>query len=146
MMTRFIITELSQILNSARVQIETTKVPEEQLYLAIISVVNYLRSRPEILMAMDWIKTMRLDLGKEPLKRLYKAINSIKLEAVRQQDPHHLVWIAQWMLFLIVNTMTRCTEQEDDRIWAKKAAEIPNESFRILFRFIALGLEGLINE
>jgi hypothetical protein len=27
--------------------------------------------------------------------------------------------------------------------WAKNAAEVPNESFRILFRFIALGLRGL---
>ena len=143
MMSRFFITEFSRILNSARAQLETTKVPEEQLYLAIISVANYLRSRPEILMAMDWIRTMRLDLGKEPLKRLYKAINSIKQEAVKQQNPHLLVWIAQWMLFLIVSTMARCREHEDNRIWAKKAAEIPNESFRILYQFIALGLEGL---
>jgi len=158
MMSQLFMTEFSRIVNFAKIQIETTEQSEEQLYLAIISIVGYLRSRPEIFVAMDWIKTRRLELGKEVPVRLYRIIKDIKLEAIRKQDHHKLVMIAQWLLFMIVNTLawwpeigspskqeghSFCTGADWNKVWAKSVAEIPNESFRILFRFIALGLEGL---
>ena len=154
MIAKLFITEFTRIVNFAKARIESSEVSEEQLYLAIISVVNYLRSRPEILMAIDWIKTRRLDLGKDVPGYLYRVIGTIKLEAVRNYDRHMLVRIAQWMLFMIVNTLALwpqdktqqaeiSIEGDGDISWARNAAEIPNESFRILFRFIALGLEGL---
>lgn len=153
MMGRFFITEFTRIANYAKSRIETTHEPAEQLYLAIISIVNYLRSRPEILLAMDWIKNRPLELGKEVNDRLFGLIGSIKLEAVRQQNRQFLVSVAQWILFLILNTLAwwpgANSEQPRNapvKSWAKNAAEIPNESLRVLFRFISLGLEGLINE
>ena len=150
MLAQLFITEFTRIVNSARMQIETSIVPEEQLYLAIISIVDYLRSRPEILVALDWIKTRNVELGMEVPGRLYRIINDIKLEAIRNYDQYMLVWVAQWILFMIVNTLAWWPRVEDpshdkgdwNKMWARKAAEIPNESFRILFRFIALGLEG----
>ena len=158
MMGRFFITEFSRIVNFARVQVEMSEAPEEQLYLAIVSIVNYLRSRPEIFGAIDWIKTRHLELGKEASGRLYRIIVNIKLEAIQKYDKNVLLHVAQWILFLIVNTLALwpsmeagATSHRDSSLakpginknWAKNIAEIPNESFRVLFRFIALGLEGL---
>jgi len=150
MMGRFFITEFSRIVNNARAHIETSEVPEEQLYLVIISIVNYLRSRPEILATMDWIKTRRLDVGKTVSDRLFRIIGSVKLEAIRKHDKNFLVWMAQWIIFMVVNTLAWWPSKEGDSppagpdnsgAWVKNVAEIPNESFRTLFRFMALGLE-----
>ena len=159
MLTKLFIAEFTRIVNFAKAQIERSSVSEEQLYLAIISMVNYLRSRPEILVALDWIKTSRLELGTDVSLYLYKAIGTIKIKAIQNYDRDMLVKVAQWMLFLIVNTLalwqpgggkkTECPVpgipgiQNQDISWARNAAEIPNESLRILFRYIALGVEGL---
>jgi hypothetical protein len=119
---------------------------EDKLYSGIISIVDYLRSRPEILVALDWIKIGRLDLGKEVSSRLYRTIKEIKIEALQSFDQHFPVRIAEWVLFMIVNTLALWPHSPHTResiVWAKNAAEIPNENFRTLYRFIALGLEGL---
>jgi AcrR family transcriptional regulator len=149
MLRQFLLTEFNRIANFARSQIETTEVHEEQLYLAIASIVHYLRARPEIFAAIDWIKARELNLGKTMPGRLYRIIRSIKMEAIREQDPHFLFWAAQWILFMIVNTLALWPSKPagncalKGKAWAQSAAEVPNESFRALFRFIALGLEGL---
>ena len=159
MLAKLFIAEFTRIVNFTKAQIESSHVSEEQLYLAIISIVNYLRSRPEILLALDWIKTRQLDLGKDVPGYLYRIIGTIKIEAISNLDRHMLVQVAQWVLFMIVNTLALWprdespeteassvkshVEQVRDISWARNAAEIPNESFRILFRFFALGLEGL---
>jgi AcrR family transcriptional regulator len=156
MLGQLFVTELTRMANLAKVQIESSEIPEVQLYLGIMSIVNYLRSRPEILVAIDWIKTRRLELGKEIPGQLFRIIGSIKMEAIQSQDLHMLVELAQWIIFMTVNTLLwwssgkegkkACMEPASDRTknWAiNNAGEVPNESFRILFRFIALGLEGL---
>jgi len=149
MLDQLFVSEFSRIVNSAKAQLETSDTPEAQLYLAIMSIVYYLRSRPEILVAIGWIKTRRLELGKGIPALISRTISSIKLEAVQKLDKHMLFEIAQLILFMIVNTLAWwpskregvCTGQNIE--WAKNTKEIPNESFRFLFRFIALGLEGL---
>jgi AcrR family transcriptional regulator len=139
MLAQLFITEFSKIVNFAKAQIETTTVHEEQLYLAIISIVYYLRSRPEIFVAMDWVKTRQLDLGKAMPGRLYRIIRSIKMEAIRKHDQHFLFWAAQWVIFMIVNTLalwpSRLKEiSASEKGWTKSAVDVPNESFRVLFR------------
>jgi len=156
MLGKLFITEFVRILNFARAQIETTERGEEQLYLAIITIVNYLRSRPEILVAMEWIKTRRLDLGKVGSGRFYRIIRDIRMESIRNHERRSLVRIARWILFMIINTLAWWSiDQEADsasvgpgrhKDWIKNIVEIPNESFHVLFRFIALGLEGLNDE
>jgi len=151
MLEQLFVTEFNRIVDFAKAQIGTSEIPEEQLYLGIISIINYLRSRPEILMSMDWVKTSQLKLGKEMPIRLYGIIKDIKLEVIQKQDLHYLVWIAQWILFLIINTLAWWPSKKDgppscpseSKIWAKNAVKVPNECFRVLFRFIALGLGGL---
>jgi len=132
MLDRLFVTEFNRIANFARAQIDTYDAVEAQLYHAIISIVYYLRSRPEILVAIDWIKTRQLELGKGVSDEIFRIIGDLKLEAIRGMDLLMLGEIAHWILFMIVNTLA----------W-RPIKEIPNESFRFLFNFISLGLEGL---
>ena len=150
MLNQLFITEFTRIMNFARAQIETTEVHEEQLYLAIFSIVNYLRSRPEIMVAINWIKTGRLDFGKDMPTCFNSIIGEIRQKVILQYDRPTLVWAAQWILFMIVNMLVLWFFRgEGDKgcsgeniTWANIVVDVPNESFRILFRFIALGLEG----
>jgi AcrR family transcriptional regulator len=168
MMAQLFLTEFDRIINYADLNIKASAVPEEQLYLAIISIADYLRSRPEILVALDWIKTRRLGLGLTFPIRLYRAITKIKLDALFVPQPASgfsndkalaagvdeetpADWIAQWILFLIVNTLIRCPlplaphgakSQGLEALGAHSFKKIPNNSFRILYRFIAMGLKG----
>jgi AcrR family transcriptional regulator len=132
MLDRLFVTEFNRIANFARAQIETHEAVEAQLYHAIISIVYYLRSRPELLVAIDWIKTRQLELGKGVSDEIFRIVGDLKLEAIRGLDLYTLGEIAHWILFMIVNTLA----------W-RPPKEIPNESFRFLFQFISLGLEGL---
>jgi len=132
MLDRLFVTEFNRIANFARAQIDTYDAVEAQLYHAIISIVYYLRSRPEILVAIDWIKTRQMELGKGVSDEIFRIIGDLKLEAIRGMDLLLLGEIAHWILFMIVNTLA----------W-RPIKEIPNESFRFLYNFISLGLEGL---
>ncbi|MCL2008659.1 MAG: TetR/AcrR family transcriptional regulator [Treponema sp.] len=137
MLHKLFISEFSGIISFAKAQLETSLIPEEQLYIGIISILHYLRASPEFLMSMEWLKTRKLGLEKMASEKLEDIIGSIKLEVIRQQDQQFLIMIAQWIFFMIVNILVFWPG-----IKSKTAAEIPNESFRTLFRFIALGLEG----
>lgn len=166
MLAQLFLAEFGRIINYAELSIKASAVPEEQLYLAIISIADYLRSRPEILVTLDWIRTRRLDLGHHTFPvHLYRPITNIKLEAFKE-GPNDSAdaevetladWIVQWILFLIVNTLIRCPHQAGgglrmphfragekypEPLRTLVFTEIPNDSFRILFRFIAMGLKG----
>jgi hypothetical protein len=167
MMAQLFLTEFARIIKYAELNIKASAVPEEQLYLAIISIADYLRSRPEILVALDWIRTRRLDLGHTFPVRFYRFITNIKLDAFCGGQ-HNKVneaaedaetpsdWLAQWILFLIVNTLMRCPQPGEQAfmphcghkpkrhgsLQPHSLAKISNDSFRILYRFIAMGIKG----
>ncbi|GHT88503.1 hypothetical protein FACS1894137_16850 [Spirochaetia bacterium] len=177
MLGRMFFTEFDRIVDYAELGKSRSGVPEEQFYLAMAAIVNYLRSRPEILIALDWVRTRRLDLGiHAPPSRIYRIFADIKLKGAGEDGPELTgetgvslqgetgvslqsetggsltgetgvsltgetgvslqgETLAQWILFLIVNTLMRRPE-------GMSFSEVPNESFRILYRFIVLGIEG----
>ncbi|MDR0720304.1 MAG: TetR/AcrR family transcriptional regulator [Treponema sp.] len=145
MLGRLFITEFNKIIDYSEQSARASKIPEEQLYLAIISIVEYLRSRPEILVALNWIKTRRLDLGVEVPQTIYRAITGIKLKVIKE-DGAKGVYNAQWILFMVVSVLTHWTPKSIAQPpvggGGLHIAKVPNESFRILFKFITCGLEG----
>jgi AcrR family transcriptional regulator len=146
MLGRLFITEFNKIIDYSEQSARASKIPEEQLYLVIISIVEYLRSRPEILVALNWIKTMRLDLGVEVPRTIYRAIAGIKLKVIKE-DGAKGDYNAQWILFLVISVLTHWTPKSIAQPPVGGGAELhiakaPNESFRILFKFITCGLEG----
>jgi AcrR family transcriptional regulator len=137
-------TEFEHIAAYTDAKVKTSKVPEERLYLTIISIVEYLRLRPEILAAINWLKTGQLDLtAVEEPPRIYEIITSLPFD-VFNTDKDEKDHIAQWIIFLIIRIMIWPTiEQRDAPVTPVKYKEkiVPNESIRLLFRYISCGLE-----
>ena len=156
MLEKLFLSEFTVIISKAKEQIETSLIPEEQLYLGIISIANHLRTHPEFLMSLEWLKTRKSFLLKLALDKLQELIGNIQLEHIIKQDQQYLITIAQWILFMIVSTLAWwpyihnriITDNNGSTIllsdtWKEIVREIPNDTFRTLFRFIAFGTEGL---
>ncbi|MDR2070278.1 MAG: TetR/AcrR family transcriptional regulator [Treponema sp.] len=165
MIRQFFWTEYERILASANMGKAQSAAPEEQLYLTIIAIADYLRSHPEILFAFDRIRTRKLDLefpDPDPLQ-FYQVFEGIDIEALGADYSRTGVdaletreRISQWILFLIVNIlMWGHEERQPGGSGEPKTGEGPacrsrlrggggvyNSSFRILYRFIALGIRG----
>ncbi|MDR3343174.1 MAG: TetR/AcrR family transcriptional regulator [Treponema sp.] len=137
MLAQLFLSEFDRIVAFAEANKKNSPVPEEQLYLVIISIADYLRSRPDILVALDWIRTRRLDLGLAVPLRIYRVISDIScMEGSTGDAPDMaLERIPQWIMFLIVNTLIH-------RPAGMAFSELPNPSIRILFKFIVLGIKG----
>jgi AcrR family transcriptional regulator len=144
MLRKFFITECERIIASAKAGILLASTPEEQLYLAIIAIADYLRARPEILLTLDHIKTRKLDLGISEPPRFYQAFAGINAAPFNGEKPtfdsRKTEQIVEWILFLIINTLMRCPDKGQD--YRSRFAAIENSSFRVLYRFIALGVHG----
>jgi len=142
MLRRLFVTEFKRIIAFARRGINFSGSAAEQLYLGIFSVSVYLRLRPEILVAMDWIRTRKLDIGKTDkhieIFRLFEDVNiellkcrgAEKCETEKQMTSH-------WILFLLINILT-CP----DDVFTGACAD--SNSIRILYKFILMGLGGFI--
>jgi len=146
MLRRLFMSEFKRIINFARQGIGLSSDSAEQLYLGIYSIAVYLRSRPEILITLGWIRTRKLDLGKPDknfeIFRLFEDVDieSIKDESVKQQVSH-------WILFLLINTLMRTKQDKNEGGWLNTKTGIPdtnidNNDIRLLFKFITLGLGG----
>jgi hypothetical protein len=135
--------EFRRIIAFARKGIGQSELPEEQFYLGVFSIAAYLRSRPEILVTMDWLRTRRLNLGKPVKPGFYRIFNDIDFAAVSGQEEETIVSIingdriqlGQWILFLIVHTLIQ-------RPGETEYADLPNSRIRDMYRFLTLGLRG----
>ncbi|GMO40308.1 MAG: hypothetical protein Ta2B_20180 [Termitinemataceae bacterium] len=134
-----------EIVKRASSLVKCSTVPEEQLYFAIMGIISYLKMRPEILIIMDWIRVRTSDFEKDfsrvqddvcgirnvgTIKTIHTIFADIKNErgSILNDDQTDCV------LFLIVNVLMR-------RPKGIEVADIKQESFRRLYRFITLGLE-----
>jgi AcrR family transcriptional regulator len=138
MLGQMFITEFGRIVDYAELERSRSAVVEEQFYLVMMSIANYLRSRPEILITMDWLKTRRLELGVSVPSRIYRIFGDINLkETVKFPEGSELTdeTLAQWIMFLVVNTLMRRPE-------GISFSDVSNRSFRIVYKFIVLGIDG----
>jgi AcrR family transcriptional regulator len=149
MIRQLFMTEFSRIIAFAEEGIRQSGVPEEQLYLGLYSITSYLRQRPEILAALDWIRTRRLDLGRldPPPPHFFNVFWNIRLpienwsgtrapgegDGLPGDSAEDL--ISQWILFLTLNMLMHRPE-------GMAFADFPNSGIRALYRFITLGLKG----
>jgi AcrR family transcriptional regulator len=128
-------TEFERLVDYAEAGARCSDVSTERFYMIILSIADYLRSRSEILIAIDWLKTQRLDLGLSVPPRIYETFYNIKPLWAGQieEDPALSEQTSQWILFLIVHTLMRRP---------RAFSELPNSSVRRIFRFIGLGVKG----
>ena len=140
MLRRLFVTEFKRILEFARHGIGLSSDSEEQLYLGLYSITVYLRSRPEILIAMGWIRTRKLDLGKpEKNTEFFRLFEDIDIEPMRNSTEDDRQRISHWILFLLINILGN--HGGIDQISAEK---VQNNDVRVLYKFITQGLGGFI--
>ena len=159
MLDTLFLTEFTRIASYARDNINASIIPEEQIYLGMASIAAYLQSRPDILAILDWLRSQRVRpsprLAAESQKvipLIYRIITDIDLPGM-ENDAEKKDRIAQWVLFLTVKGLIWRLETS-----GKKNENLPGfpgkgkasgfsvapENIRVLYRFIALGLEGFL--
>ncbi|MCL1815658.1 MAG: TetR/AcrR family transcriptional regulator [Treponema sp.] len=132
MLSRLFMTEFDRIARYAAVRTETSAIREERLYLAILSIADCLRARPEILVILDWVRIQRLELDLSMPTALYDFFTTLNLDVLAEG-----VWenTSKWILFLLVSILMHA--------YAVSGGELQPASLRRMFRFISLGVEGL---
>jgi len=134
MLRRLFVTEFKKIIEYTKQGIDQSRNPTEQLFLGILSISVYLRSRPEILIAMDWIRTRKLDLGK-PDKNLeiFRLFEDVDIKHLQTALKNKEQTTSHWILFLLLNILTHPDGS---------AANVQNNSIRLLYKYVILGLGG----
>jgi len=130
MLSRLFMSEFERVAECVCAHIALSEIREEQLYLAILSIAGYLHARPEILVAMDWVRIQRLELDfSPPPPTLYHFFDGFKPERALGT-----VWenVSLWIPFLLVTMMK-----------TGKTEELDYKSLQKLFKFVCLGIEGL---
>jgi len=137
MLRRLFVTEFKRIIEFARKGISLSGDTAEQLYLGIFSISVYLRLRPEILVAMDWIRTRKLELGRTDKHiEIFRLFEDVKFEPLKNASESEKQLVSHWILFLLINILVNPT--------GAFIASADNNGVRILYKFIILGLGGFI--
>jgi AcrR family transcriptional regulator len=156
MLRRLFASEFKRIIDFAKQGIKLSDDTTQQLYLGIYSITVYLRLRPEILIAMGWIRTRKLDLGKsEKHIEIFRLFEDIDIESMRNSDEQERQRISHWILFLLINILSRTVTNTNKRFpWLcdelcltpenYSSKNEQNNDIRVLYKFITLGLGGFI--
>jgi len=138
MLRRLFVTEFKRIISFAHQGISLSTDSAQQLYLGIFSISVYLRSRPEILIAMDWLRTRKLDLGKpDKYVEIFRLFEDIDIEPLQKATEEEKRNISHWILFLLINILNSPNNK-------KTNTNGQNSTIRLLYKFIILGLGGFI--
>ncbi|MCL2801227.1 MAG: TetR/AcrR family transcriptional regulator [Treponema sp.] len=134
MLRRLFLTEFKRIIEFARQGISLSKDASQQLYLGIYSISVYLRSRHEILVAMNWIRTRKLDIGKpEKQEEIFRLFEDVNIESLHNAADEEKQRTSHWILFLLINVL--CNPD-------KTAQVEQNSLIRMLYKFVIRGLGG----
>ncbi|MDR0409803.1 MAG: TetR/AcrR family transcriptional regulator [Spirochaetaceae bacterium] len=136
--------ELEEAIRHARTAVGKSDIPEEQLYLAIRALESFLTSRPEFLSAISKLKTRGFDFGRKDcptedmrehhekhqkiMGRIFSGIKNASGKALIDETMTLVI------LFILTDTLIQKPAFMDYK-------SIPDESFRTLYKFIALGIE-----
>jgi AcrR family transcriptional regulator len=146
MLRRLFKNEFKRIIEYARQGISLSAKAEEQLYLGIYSIAVYLRSRPEILIAMNWFRTRKLDLGK-PDKNLeiFRLFEDVDIEPVGGTAEDDKQRLSHMICFLLINILVHPTpifSAEQKKMIKNDNLKVQNNDIRVLYKFITQGLGG----
>jgi len=150
MLRRLFMGEFKRIISFARQGIGLSANTAEQLYLGIYSIAVYLRSRPEILITLGWIRTRKLDLGKPDKKfEMFRLFEDVDIEPIKDRGEEVKQQVSHWIFFLLINILMRPKQEKNEDGWFNTKTGIPdsnidNNDIRLLFKFITLGLGGFI--
>jgi AcrR family transcriptional regulator len=145
MLRRLFVTEFRRIIEYARQGISLSEKAEEQLYLGILSIAVYLQTRPEILIAMDWIRTRKLDLGKPDKNiEIFRLFEDVDIEPIRRAAEDDKQRLSHWIMFLLINILVHPNQLPSAKNKTIKVTDLKVQTgdIRVLYKFITLGLGG----
>ncbi|MDR1149097.1 MAG: TetR family transcriptional regulator, partial [Spirochaetaceae bacterium] len=139
MLCQLFIGEFEDVIQHAQAVSRMSDIPEEQLYLAIRAIEGFLTSEPEFLAAISALKMRRIDFNKmnnlhkdtheyhSRLIQIFSCIKNTSGEALIDETMTTVI------LFILTDILIQKPASMDYK-------SIPNESFRIFYKFIALGI------
>jgi len=133
MLSRLFMSEFERIAQCTAARTALGKNREEKLYLAILSITDYLLERPEILVALGWVRIQQLELDLSVPTALYDFFTDLKTGASFEGAFEN---VSQWILLLLVAVLKHHSE-------TNTREKFDYKSMRRLFRFICLGVEGM---
>ncbi|MDR2097597.1 MAG: TetR/AcrR family transcriptional regulator [Spirochaetaceae bacterium] len=144
MLRQLFLEEFDEVIRYAQAVSRKSSVPEEQLYLAIRAVAGFMTSEPEFLAAISSLKTRRINFVVDMTEDMKKNRDECHVRffqifsGIRNADGEPLLdeTATGAILFLLTDTLIRKPDSMDYK-------SIPDESLRILYRFIALGTDGV---
>ncbi|GAB1483281.1 hypothetical protein MASR2M78_20970 [Treponema sp.] len=138
MLKRLFLSEFERIVALAEDRSSHSAIPLERLYLAMVAVTEYLRARPDVLVALDWVRVQRLELGTlipEGLTELFSFLEVAPLHREKRIPELGLSVTIQWLLFLMVNMLMHSTH--------KNCNKDPQDGrLHNLYKCIVFGLRG----
>jgi AcrR family transcriptional regulator len=134
MLLRLFSAEFERISDALARRLDGTIPPSERLYLAMATAAEYLLARPDILVALDWLRMQRLGVPDLLPPRLLELFSFL----VEQDSGLRLVGgslplTVRWILFLTIHQLMRCTGTSDAS---------HEEKLRALHKFMLNGLSG----
>jgi AcrR family transcriptional regulator len=141
MLSRLFFTEIEYVINYVRESINKVSQPEDQLYLALLAIADYLRSRPEMLITMNWLRIRRIKIDLHIPPDFFSLFSEIPL-GLKDEKTLTPNWKTHWIVFLIVNILMQAPAKNPAAAGRKAFSALPDTVFRTLFRFIGLGVEG----
>lgn len=136
MLKQLFLGEFERVTEIVDTRVSRSQIPAERLYLAMAAVYGYLSHRPDILVALDWIRIQRLDLGVLVPRRLFSIFESIGSSGGAERALG-VVTLTRWMLFLVVNMLMMETPTCRNACGGAESVGLPK-----LFTFATLGVEG----
>ncbi|MDX9958334.1 MAG: TetR/AcrR family transcriptional regulator [Clostridia bacterium] len=134
MLLRLFSAEFERISDAVAKRLDEPVAVAERLYLAMATAAEYLLARPDILIALDWLRMQRLGVPDLLPPRLL-----VLFSFLGEQDSglrlvgDSLPLTVRWILFLTIHQLMRCTGTKDS---------IHEGKLRALHKFMLNGLTG----
>lgn len=137
MLRSFFKTEFDKISNKI-LSIPKTDSPAGDIYLIVFSIIKYLESRQDIMIALDWLRIQRLDMSLSipPIiveacsnPRFIKKVPGTKGKQMSAEELPHL------FIFCVMAFLKKCLSGGKD-------ARLSKNNIRCFFRFLVSGIKG----
>jgi AcrR family transcriptional regulator len=135
MLRQFFTIEFERIYSDLAAFPKTEK-PEEQMYLLGASTIRYLQVRPEIMIALDWIRTQRLDLCLSLPKTVIERFSDSRFikKCPRSDLQLPLEELPQFILFCIMRLLK-------NNYFLGKEIQLSTENIRFLYTYLISGID-----
>lgn len=137
MLRQFFTAEFEKIYGDFKAFPNTEK-PEAELYLLVGSSISYLQARPEIMIALDWIRTQRIDLGLSiPEAIVSRFSDSRFVEKIPESGAERLSLkeLPHFMIFCIMGFLkSHCS--------MNKEIQLSKEQIRFFYKLLISGIKG----